>query len=263
MARRGRGRRRKIKFKLKKEAIYTLFAFGCLSLTVLLLLSLYKSTGAFLSLHAILAEHFGWADVMVPFLFFFLGFLFLKLKVFFSQVHATVGFFILFFSLSLVSKAGTFGDGVFLVLSQMISDSGAYLVGVAGVLVGIIVFFNTSINDIVEFFGTLVELLPRLVPGNPLSFFKKKNSVGGNVPFKIKGGQKDIPSLAPATAQLKSEPVINKKEQKLLSETLVANPLEGGPWEYPPLTLLSDAPNQKADRGDVKRIAGVIESTLN
>ena len=33
-------------------------------------------------------------------------------------------------------------------------------------------------------------------------------------------------------------------------------------WEYPPLSLLSDGPGQKADRGDMRRNAQVIEKTL-
>ncbi len=259
MARRGRGRRRKIKFKLKKETVYTLFAFGSLALAALLGLSLYKSTGAFLTVHDMMSERFGWANILVPFLFFFLGFLFLRLKLFFSKPHATVGFFILFFSFILISKAGTVGEQLFSILSQMITDTGAFLVGFGGILVGIIVFFNTSVDEIVDSVSFIIHNIDRIFPKNLFSFLKSNKS-SSNMPFKIKGGQKDIPSLAqtPATANI----AINKKEPKLLSETLVANSLEGGPWEYPPLTLLSDAPNQKADRGDVKRTAGIIERTL-
>ena len=34
-------------------------------------------------------------------------------------------------------------------------------------------------------------------------------------------------------------------------------------WEYPPLTLLSDGPGERADRGDVKKNADIIKSTLD
>src|SRR3989344_4920149 len=33
-------------------------------------------------------------------------------------------------------------------------------------------------------------------------------------------------------------------------------------WKYPPLSLLSDKAPQKADRGDIKKIAEIIEETL-
>src|SRR5258708_39068607 len=74
-----------------------------------------------------------------------------------------------------------------------------------------------------------------------------------------KGGQKDIPSLRDNAPP----PAINRKEQIMLSEKLVTNAVTtGGSWEFPPLNLLSDAPGQKADRGDIKRVASVIEKTL-
>jgi len=59
------------------------------------------------------------------------------------------------------------------------------------------------------------------------------------------------------------QPPQNKKDPELLSEKLVSNALSGsGIWEYPSLTLLNEAPGQKADRGDIKKIASIIEKTL-
>jgi len=207
-----------------------------------------------------LDDRFGWAGILFPFTFLFLGFLFLRLKLFFSKPHVTVGFILLFFSLILLSKAGTVGQQLFLILSQMLTDAGSYIVGFAGVLVGVIVFFNTSVDEIVDSLSFLFNNSGRLFPKGAFSIFKSKKPLSDKS-FTIKGGQKDIPSIS-ATPQT-ATPVIKKEQPKLLDEALVANPLGAGPWEYPPLSLLSDAPNQKADRGDVKRIAGVIESTLN
>lgn len=39
-------------------------------------------------------------------------------------------------------------------------------------------------------------------------------------------------------------------------------PGQGGVWHLPPMDLLSNDSTQKADRGDVKKIAGKIEETL-
>jgi S-DNA-T family DNA segregation ATPase FtsK/SpoIIIE len=55
-------------------------------------------------------------------------------------------------------------------------------------------------------------------------------------------------------------PVVNKSELKI-------NPAKSLPtdmtlWEYPPLSLLSDGPGQKADRGDMRKNASTIEKTL-
>jgi len=80
----------------------------------------------------------------------------------------------------------------------------------------------------------------------------------------IKGGQRDFVGNNKDQQPMQiSQPVaINKKEIALLSEKLVSNALTDSIWTYPPYSLLSEAPNQKADRGDIKRIASVIEKTL-
>ena len=55
-----------------------------------------------------------------------------------------------------------------------------------------------------------------------------------------------------------------KKDESLISEKLVSNTLSSGLiWEYPPLDLLSEVEGSKADRGDVKETASVIEKTLH
>src|SRR3712207_7131813 len=46
---------------------------------------------------------------------------------------------------------------------------------------------------------------------------------------------------------------------------LLTNSVAGtlpGVWEYPPLSLLEEAPGRKAERGDIKGIANIIEKTL-
>ena len=58
-----------------------------------------------------------------------------------------------------------------------------------------------------------------------------------------------------------SEPSI--KKDTFLSDKLVSNPAgDGKVWEYPPLSLLSESQGQKAERGDVNKVAKTIEETL-
>ncbi|MBI2442589.1 MAG: DNA translocase FtsK [Candidatus Levybacteria bacterium] len=49
-----------------------------------------------------------------------------------------------------------------------------------------------------------------------------------------------------------------------MKRSLIGNAISGadGIWEYPPLSLLNEAPGQKADRGDINKIASIIEKTL-
>ena len=80
--------------------------------------------------------------------------------------------------------------------------------------------------------------------------------------MKIRGDLNKYPSVSNKGPLIVANNI--KKDDSLISEKLVSNTLSSGLiWEYPPLSLLEDTGNQKADRGDVKKIATVIEKTLD
>lgn len=264
---RGGGRKKGLKFKLKKNTVYTLFALGFFFVTVLLVLSFTRNGDSFVVLNTVLDNRFGWTAVFFPFVFFFFGFLFLNLKKFYlSRPNVAVGYLLFFVSLVGLTKAGTFGEGTFRILEEILTTPGSDLVFIAGLVVSIIVFFDTSIDEVFQALSAIGGAFSRLVPK---SLFSKGPKVDGklafdrNRPIAIKGGNPKE-ALAPAMAK-GTPPTVNKKEQELMSEKLVSNMLQGnggGIWEYPPLSLLNDAPGSKADRGDINKIASVIEKTL-
>ena len=94
--------------------------------------------------------------------------------------------------------------------------------------------------------------------------------------MKIKGEESEIEKL-PLSNPIVKVPVVPSTNAKMaLSQTKTdvkqssfsihtpfSKPTQDmALWEYPPLTLLSDGPGQKADRGDVRKNASVIEKTL-
>jgi len=175
----------------------------------------------------------------------------------------SLGYILFSLSLNALARGGTIGQGLFSMLSDILTDIGAKLVYFVGILVGLIVFFNTSVDQILDFFGRVSRNMHRLFPSSFLGFFKNKNEpeFKDNAPMKIKGGSKVIPNMS-ASAPVVNTPMVIK-DQPLLSDQLVSNPLsKAGMWEYPPLSLLSEGTPQKADRGDIKEIAATIEKTL-
>jgi S-DNA-T family DNA segregation ATPase FtsK/SpoIIIE len=190
----------------------------------------------------------------------FFGFLFLKLKLFLSGINVSIGFLLFFLSFSALTHSGMAGRELFGVLADILTDIGANIVFLAGALVGLIVFFNTSVDQIVDFLTLIFKNIHRLFPSKLLGFFKNKSTGFNEKPMKIKGG-KMLPNLS------SSAPIINssvvKKVPPLLADQLVSNSLtRAGIWEYPPFSLLSEGTSQKADRGDVKKVATTIENTL-
>lgn len=263
MARRKHYRKSKLKLKLKKGTVYSIFAFGLIVLGLIFLLSFAKNGPSFVFMNELLIQYFGNTAFFFPFVLIFFGFLFLRLKIFLSGINVSLGFLLFFLSFCALAREGVVGEELFGIIASLLNDIGAKLIYFAGILVGLIVFFNTSVDQIVEFIQRILGNLHRLFPSQLLSFFKNKSSSEfQEKPMKIKGGSKAIPNLSTGPMVINSSTI--KKEPPLIADQLVSNSLtKAGLWEYPPLSLLSDTTSQKADRGDIKGIAKTIEETLD
>lgn len=161
-----------------------------------------------------------------------------------------------------LGKAGTVGLQIFQILSDIVTPMGASLLFLTGLFIGIIVLFNTSVDEIFSAIGFIGDNIHRVIPINLFGMFKTKKQLGfKDKEMKIKGGQK-VEQIQPIRDQQK-DPTIIKKDVQLISDKLVTNALAGSDiWEYPPLTLLAENPGAKAERGDIKKVANVIEKTL-
>ena len=260
---RRRGKRRKpFKLKLKKKTIYTIFGIGFFVIGSFLILAYIKPTDSASVLTLRLNELFGASSIFVPFIFIFLGLLFLHLKFYLSRLNVTLGYVLLFLAFIGLTKSGTFGNRIYSILEEIITKPGANIVLIAGLLVGCIVFFDTSIDEIFQGLGMVFAVVKRLIPKKLFESFKRdKSLINRNKPMIIKGGKGEELQ----TGKNNAAPIIHKKELELLPDNLVSNVLGGnapGVWEYPPLSLLSDDQGTKADRGDIKHIAQTIEKTL-
>lgn len=247
-------RRSAFKLKLKKETVYTLFSLALIIFSALSLLS-FTRNGLFLTkLNNALTKNFGWGAALFPISTLLVGLFFTRLKLGLARPNVVVGFALTSLSLMGLTNAGIIGQSIFVNLEDLISGMGAAFVLLLGVIVGLVVLFNTSIDRI---FKTLLDvyfsifrflnkyfIIP-LLKRKPKPLFVKDNSL-----IKIKHEDK------------KPDKLVTSGE---LGTSIVANlPTAAnlGIWEYPALTLLSDMPAQKADRGDIKHNAAIIEKTL-
>jgi S-DNA-T family DNA segregation ATPase FtsK/SpoIIIE len=264
-----RGRRKAFKLKLKKKTIYTIFGIGFLLGGIFFFFSLLRGGESTAGINLILREKFGPVSILFPFVLMFFGFLFLNLKIYISRINVTIGYLLLFISLLGLTKGGSVGGGMFTILEEILTRPGADVVLIGGLLVGSIVFFDTSIDEIIQFFGMLFQNIHRLIPTGLFSGQAKgeKAVIDRNKPMIIKGGHKEEPMAESVSEAIKTKPTITKGEPELLPNNLVSNSLAGtgsGVWEYPSLDLLSsDTSGHKAERGDIKKIAHTIEATLD
>lgn len=249
--------RKRLKVKLRKNTVYNIFGIGFLLFSLLCAFSYIGSSDSFVLINSFLTESFGGLSFLFPLFLFFVGMYFLHLKMFISRPNVAVGFGLLFLSVLGLSKAGSVGFEVSLMLSDILSLAGANLVFLAGFIIGVIVFFDTSVDEVMQGVSLAGQTLKKLVP---TAFFAGKTDTGfdKNREFMIKGGvQKDLNINSPKS-------ITQAKKEELLPDSLVSNTLSGNDiWEYPPLSILNEDPGQKADRGDIKKIASIIEKTLS
>jgi len=247
------GKRGKFKIKLKTKTVYTIFALGQIVAGLLLLLSFSNSGDTFIYINTFIRQYFGPFSFFLGFVFILFGFLFFKTKLALSRPNVAIGFLILYGSAVVLFRSGYIGQLMFANISDVITPIGTLLVFLAGIFIGLVVLFDTSVDEILKGLSAFRKTGGKVVP---TSFLKKQKDPLLNKQMTIKDSSfnKNGPAILSNSV---------KKDEALITEKLVSNTLSSGLiWEYPPLDLLEDGGGGKADRGDVKATAAKIEETL-
>ncbi|MCL5003820.1 MAG: DNA translocase FtsK [Patescibacteria group bacterium] len=168
---------------------------------------------------------------------------------------------------------------------------GAFFVLSALLLISLLVLFNASLKGSMEILTRGLGLLPvifrRLVLG-AAEKGRRKTAVepaavkvaavsgrreGAEVEeeeevesktLEVKVLPKILPEVKPAFEPVKKREEVKKVYEPgvFVEETVKNLPMESYIWEYPPLSILSEAKGAEANRGDVSGNAAVIEKTL-
>lgn len=257
------------KIKLKKQTVYTVGAIWLWLIAGTITLSFFGEGSLLTSLRDQLDTHIGWIKYLAPPFLVILSFLFFKLKSTVAQPHVSIGFGLMIASLLGITQAGVLGETFWNMIANSISVEGAVLVSISVLVVGFIILFNTSLDKFMNFllmgiagFGSSMGRW-----GNAL-FAKKSASPFGNTAtqLKIKGVEEEkttVKSPAPSHSVPQLKTAVSSKQSEIkINNTMTQTATDMAMWEYPPLSLLSDGPGQKADRGDMRKNASIIEKTL-
>ena len=246
------------KLRLKQKtitAVGTLVAFG-LAILSLVTIATHSETLSFW--RDFLTENLGWAKILSPIVFTLVGLTLTRARFKIAQLNVLLGFILVLISLVGITggvkpdKAGSIGLTLWLQLSSFVTPLGAGAILVLVFLVGLVVLFNTSLQQIFKIFGLIFNIfsgLAKHIFNRPRTFEAK------NIPIKVSGVD-DRP-----LAQTKlSRPL----KEVILADTLVQNVAgKSAVWKYPTLSLLSEKVGSPADRGDIKKSADIIEKTLD
>ncbi|MCJ7804590.1 DNA translocase FtsK, partial [Patescibacteria group bacterium] len=246
-----RGRRRKpFKLKLKPTTLYTFSTVGLFILAGVIILS-FSRQGSFLTkLYLILAHYFGWGIIFFPFLLMVAGLMLSRLRWRLAHPNVLVGGLLLLFSSIALSRSGLIGFEMWQNLAFLITSVGAFLFLLGFAFIGLVVFFNTSLEEMLLFLGKIFSLLRKATMRSQLN--------GKKLPFQIKEQRaSERPALKIPAESAKSSADLEGGKSPLKSLSA-----EGQVWEYPSLSLLADGISGKADRGDIKGNAEKIEKML-
>lgn len=257
MARRKGWFKRRFRLRLKKEALFSITYLLLFGLAFLISIS-FTRNGVFLyNLNLALLEYLGWGVIFLVFFLLLSGLMLTKIRVPWNEASVLTGGLLFAISVMGLSKSGIAGKQVFELLSYLITPIGTYVILSVFALIGFVVFFNTSFDQIiiliVDFFKIFKGIfkksekkVPQFISDRPL----------------LRGEQQrlDRPN---AKEQTKGIPVREVREEELPPSGANIPGAQTEVWNYPPLSLLEEKAGGKADRGDTKTNAAIIERTLD
>lgn len=253
------GRRKKGKgFSLKPEVILSIFQIGVFSAAGLILVSFARQGSVLVRLNDALVGYFGWSSVILPFVLICFGLLLSKLKTPLGQPNVLVGILLFFVSIATLTRAGSFGANSWDGVSALVTPAGAFVVLMAASIVGLVILFNTSFDQVLIWFGKILKGIRRVLVSDETAAKKfKPQPFTGKKELKVTGGD-----LARETDRGERPQRIMEKKEELAPQLVSNMPGDDQAWKYPPISLFSSPDVGKADRGDIRDNAHTIEERL-
>lgn len=236
--------RRAFKFNLKRHTLYSIAQVIFLALAGLIVVSFSRQGSLLLNFNEFLFEQFSWTTILLPFILLVSGLMFSKFQTPLNQPNVLIGALIILITLGALTRAGHVGQEAWSAIAVMITGPGAFVIYLGAFVIGILILFNASLDQVMAIFLSMLVRLRHHILGTARPAATK---VGG---IKITGGEASPPT------QQKGD------EKEAITQPAINLPGQDKVWDYPPLSLLQDSQSGKADRGDIKANAAIIERTL-
>src|SRR3989344_2437978 len=170
MPRKYRRRRRKF-LTPKKGTIFSILAMLTFLGTVLITLSFFQEGTVLNELTTVLNDYFGMMKYLLPGVLIPFSLLMANLKVIKLRPNIPIGITLIFLCLLGLAQSGQIGVYIWLNFADRLSEIGAFMLLSIMLLIGLVVLFNTSIEEISKFAETIFSGI--LQAGNSLSNKKK------------------------------------------------------------------------------------------
>lgn len=253
------------KLKLKQKTIITVGTFISFILAGVSVVSLLTQTPYLFFWRQYLIENIGFTAVLTPVVFALSGLVMQRVKWSFAQLNVLVGLLTMMVALMGLlagigdTPGGLAGAFIWTQLKEVVTTLGAVFVLICIFAIGLVVFLNASLEQLLAFFGTIFSGVSSATKATAKvgSVFKRDPN------FDARAGQMKLSGIDDSKIRVNKAPEKPVRGEPVLAETLVQNVAgQARVWKYPPLNLLSDKGGAPADRGDVKKNAAIIERTL-
>jgi len=246
--------KKNLRLSIKPQTIYSIVSLILFGLAFLVILSFSQEGLLLIQMNDWLNRAFGWGIFFIPFFLIITGLMFTRFRTPLNRPNVLVGGGLFFLSCLSLSKAGILGREIWQQIENLITPAGSFLIFSGGVLIGFIVLFDTSVDQLVFF----VIFLFKTIKGYLISPKKTKpRFVQEKVPLRV--AEKET---AKGEVKVVVPPQVGSLEQMTVSASNVPG-AQKQVWKYPPLSILSEGFGGKAERGDVKENAATIEKTLD
>lgn len=253
MAKRGRKKKSKTRIiprlKLKTTTIQSIFFVFFFILAIISVFSFLQVGLVPANYNQILNHYFGFTSVLLPFLFVLVALSFAKIKTPLKEPNIFLGFLIMFISVLCLFQQGTIGYFLWQQILSLFTQVPTFLIFFFSFIVGFVVLFDTSVAQIIKFTLSTIATIKKYSIGNVRKRKKKKETY-------IK--QTEIP-LSPSTPSPVSPPPPPTPFSPSPSTSSSSNQI----WKYPSISIFDNTPGTKADRGDVRKNAQIIEQNLD
>lgn len=252
---RKKGRRRApFKLKLRKDTIYSIASVLLISTGALAIISFSQQGEILGQMNTFLTVQFGWTALLVPFLFVTAGLMLTQLKWKVTRPNVFLGALLFFISAMSLTNAGRVGGELWRNIAALISKPGAAVVLLGNAFIGFMIFTETPFDEILLNLSNIYRRFSKLTRR------RKKAAYVAQTELKIKGMDEEKRPKIQVKKKEKKEPAA-PVELGTQVVTNVPGP-QAQAWEYPPLDILVESIGGKADRGDLKANASMIEQTL-
>jgi len=254
--------------RLKPDTVKSIFSIFFSILSLLSIFSFLQLGPIPTQINVYLRLYFGFASSFIAFLFLLLAIFFAKIKTPLREPNVFLGFMIMFISLIALFKQGLSGIFLWKQISYLFEDLAAFFIFFFLFIAGFVILFDTSVAQIVKQIINIVNIIKKYTVGASQKIKDKKDSdketkyiqSGLSTNSEIQNDKTHDNYVVNIPPVLKPQiPSSQLSTSDFKSGSSSSNQI----WKYPSIDIFDGTPGAKANRGDVKQNAQIIESTLD